>query len=70
MVGVKKFIVNAEDDLGKRVQQLRSEGFNQVTVFFSSHPKHKIAGLVASQVLVHAWRFQSRVDRKGKRVGE
>ncbi len=68
MVGVKKVVVDRTDETV--ISQLRDAGYDHIVLYYSTHPKHKEAGLQADKMLVYAWRYQPRVDRQNKKIGE
>jgi hypothetical protein len=69
MTGIKKIVV----ELGTvfhYICVLQNKGYNNISIFFSSHPRHKKAGLLPDKILIHACKFNPRSDRHGKKVGE
>jgi hypothetical protein len=68
MVNTKK-VITLRDNVAV-VAELRDAGFDKISLFFAPHPRHKAMGLLPEQMLVTAWRFRSRVDRKNRKVGE
>ena len=65
MVGVKKLIV-LKKQISDVFEKLRSQGYNHITFYLDGHPKHQQANLLPQQVLVHAWKYKPRPDKKVK----
>lgn len=68
MVGVKKIVADRTNETV--IPQLRDEGYDHIALYYHTHPKHQTAGLQTDKMLVYAWRYKPRLDRRNKKVGE
>lgn len=68
MVGVKKIVADRTNETV--IQKLRDEGYDHIALYYHTHPKHQEAGLQTDKMLVCAWRYKPRLDRRNKKVGE
>jgi hypothetical protein len=66
MTGAEKTIINTKEQATDIIDKMQKKGYNKIELCFIGNPRHKNAGLSPEQILVIAYRYHPRPDKRRK----